>query len=313
MSQRSLTGYDNQDVDEHPSKEEESSGVSAGTKVKHYDEEVFLYNASTGKLICASCDPSGARPHGVEYQDMGPGDNIISLAGGHQVWHKTTWIAANVPGWTPYHEAIALYQSRYLSNEGRLFFNSHDALVPGDVNGTEDVYEWEPPAVGNCTVGGARYGERSGGCVGLISSGTSDEESAFLDSSVSGSDVFFIAQSGLAGRTSEATLSVYDAHECTPQSPCPPAAGTPPPACETEATCRPASVPQPTIFGRPPSGTFNGPGNSPPASPTVTKVAKKTVKCKRGDVRSKKGKCVRKKSKKTRAKKSAHTNRRTHS
>ena len=37
-----------------------------------------------------------------------------------------------------------LYQSRYLSNEGRLFFNSADALVPHDSNGREDVYEYEP-------------------------------------------------------------------------------------------------------------------------------------------------------------------------
>lgn len=25
----------------------------------------------------------------------------------------------------------------------RVFFDSGDAVVPGDVNGTEDVYEWE--------------------------------------------------------------------------------------------------------------------------------------------------------------------------
>ena len=41
--------------------------------------------------------------------------------------------------------------SRYLSNSGRLFFDSADALVPQDVNGKEDVYEYEPPGEGSCT------------------------------------------------------------------------------------------------------------------------------------------------------------------
>ena len=52
MSERSLTGYSNRDV---------RSGVA--------DEEVFLYDAASnggeGELVCASCDPTGARPHGV--------------------------------------------------------------------------------------------------------------------------------------------------------------------------------------------------------------------------------------------------------
>ena len=47
MSQRSLTGYDNRDA--------------VGGKP---DEEVYLYNASSERLVCASCDPTGARPLG---------------------------------------------------------------------------------------------------------------------------------------------------------------------------------------------------------------------------------------------------------
>ena len=48
MSERSLTGYDNRDA---------NSGVP--------DEEVFLYDADTGRLVCASCNPTGARPVGL--------------------------------------------------------------------------------------------------------------------------------------------------------------------------------------------------------------------------------------------------------
>jgi hypothetical protein len=39
-------------------------------------------------------------------------------------------------------------QSRYLSDDGgRVFFNCSDALVPQDINGAEDVYEWEADGV----------------------------------------------------------------------------------------------------------------------------------------------------------------------
>jgi len=56
MSLRSLTGYDNSDA------------VSGKP-----DEEVYLYDGAAGQLACASCDPTGARPHGVEYGSSGEG------------------------------------------------------------------------------------------------------------------------------------------------------------------------------------------------------------------------------------------------
>ena len=57
-----------------------------------------------------------------------------------------------LPGPTPYEFGDAFYQSRYLSNDGRLFFNSSDALVPQDTNGKEDVYEYEPDGIGACAL-----------------------------------------------------------------------------------------------------------------------------------------------------------------
>src|SRR6185437_6077035 len=55
MSQRPLTGYDNHDANSDK-----------------LDEEVYLYDATAsagaGAVVCASCDPTGARPIGVEYQ-----------------------------------------------------------------------------------------------------------------------------------------------------------------------------------------------------------------------------------------------------
>ena len=51
MSNRSLTGYDN--VDANP--------AAKGAR----DEEVYLYDAATKLLLCASCNPNGQPPHGV--------------------------------------------------------------------------------------------------------------------------------------------------------------------------------------------------------------------------------------------------------
>jgi hypothetical protein len=92
-SKRSLTGYDN---------------TSGGFAVP----EVFLYNAASGELACASCDPSGEPPvSGVQLELM-----KIGRAGG---------------------------APRFLSSSGQVFFDTADALLPSDTNGQTDVYEYE--------------------------------------------------------------------------------------------------------------------------------------------------------------------------
>jgi hypothetical protein len=356
MSNRSLTGYDNTDVDEQPTLEEQEHGVSASAHVQRHDEEVYLYDAATGRTSCASCDPTGARPHGREYQNEHGEGLENGLVGSFKVWYPKTWLAANVPTWTPQTYDVAIYQSRYLSDEGRLFFNSSDGLVPKDVNEQEDVYEYEPqgvpaPAPGEtghaCASAAASgsevykpahafesgpvregekglAGEEGAGCVALISSGTSGEESAFMDASAGGGegehgvagsagggDVFFLTAAHLVGGEIENGESLYDAHECTANSPCTQEAQAPP-ECETAEGCRAAPEPQPSIYTAPASATFNGLGNpapEPAAKAPAKKVTKKTVKCHKGFIKNKKGQCVKQK-KHTKAKKAAHTNRR---
>jgi hypothetical protein len=256
MSNRPLSGYDNRDA-------------VSGKR----DEEVFIYDASaasgTDNPACASCDPTGARPRGQEFGTLA----VKTLVGGDTVWRPQQWLAANIPGWTPYTIGQALYQSRYLSNSGRLLFNSNEALSPQDVNGTWDVYEYEPPTVGSCTSTSVSFGERSGGCVALISSGTPPEESGFLDASEDGSDVFFLTAGKLTRQDKDSALDVYDAHVCSGGSPCISEPAAAPPPCATEASCRPAPSPQPEIFGFPASATFSGIGNivPPPAAPAKPK------------------------------------------
>jgi NHL repeat len=264
MSQGSLTGYDNRD------------SVSGAA-----DQEVFLYDtqgrAGSGALICASCNPTGARPEGVFDQGVFPG----LLADRPLNWGGQT-LAGSIPGWTKIGRLRALYQSRYLSDSGRLFFNAADALVPQDSNGVMDVYEYEAPKSevqpisNSCTTEAPTYSHSAGGCISLISSGTSSEESTFLDASESGDDVFFLTAAQLSQRDKDDALDVYDAsvggRESEPSNAV---------ECSGDACQQPATPPDDSTPG---SLTFNGPGN--------------VNECPKGK-QLKKGKCVKKKQKKT--------------
>jgi DNA-binding beta-propeller fold protein YncE len=254
MSQEPLTGYDN--LDANP--------AAGGAR----DEEVFLYDAQSGRLACASCNPSGAPPQGVfDTEQAGEGYGLV--ADRPQTWNGH-WLAGSLPGWTLYelNTPRSEHQSRYLSNDGRLFFNSADPLssqvtaptrqetVDGHSTevGVENVYEYEPDGLGTCT--------GQPGCVSLISAGTSPQESAFLDASEGGNDAFFLTAAQLVAQDTDNSLDVYDARVCgTAESgPCLPVKAPPPPSCGGEE-CRPAAPQQPS-FGPAPTSTYSGPGNT---------------------------------------------------
>jgi hypothetical protein len=253
MSDRSLTGYDNRD---------ESSGEP--------DEEVYRYHyesaSAGGGLVCVSCNPSGARPAGW----LEPQGTLSDLV---EAW-QGRWVAATIPGRTEIDSpdahstaTAALYEPRYMLESGRLLFDSHDALVPQDVNGVGDVYEYESGGMGSCPVA-------SGGCVALLSGGTGPEESAFADASVSGNDVFFVTAEKLVSQDIGNEYDMYDAHTCSAEVPCPSAVAVPPP-CTTADSCKPAISSQPGIFGPSGSATFDGPGNPAALTSTTTVTPKK--------------------------------------
>ena len=293
MSDQDLTGYDTRDA------------VS-----ERSDEEVYLYDASANTLACASCDPTGALPLGISEGVSGFG------------------IASIVPAWSSFEDGVISgydqeYQPRYLSDSGRLFFDSYGALVPQDVNGAIDVYQYEPAGVpegehacSSTARSGSetfkptrgfevqgRSGQEGAGCVALISSGTSPEESTFIDASENGGDVFFLTTSRLAPQDFDNAPDVYDAHECAAASPCPPVQAQQPPACETEGSCRGAPAPAPSIYGAPSSATFDGAGNltqaSTTGSPAHVKQKKKKAECRMG-LGKKKHRCAKRKAKKPR-------------
>ena len=266
MSSESLTGYDNTDVNE-------ATG-------KHADQEVFLYDAETKLLVCASCNPSGARPRGV-FDTGQSGEGFGLVADRREIWNER-WLAGSIPGWTTEdHSTLTDYQSRYLSDSGRLFFNSADALVKHDTNhrletingkseavGVEDVYEYEPNGRGSCA--------EANGCVSLISSGTSEQESAFLDASASGNDAFFVTAQKLLPQDQDGNFDVYDARVCTEASPCLPPQVPQPQPCATSKSCNGTTSSTPALEA-PPTSTFQGPGNTAKQETLPEKVTKRPL------------------------------------
>jgi hypothetical protein len=165
------------------------------------------------------------------------------------------------------------YPQRNVSDAGQVFFETPDPLVPGDTNGKRDVYEWQD------------------GRDALISSGTSDANSYFLDASVNGSDVFFATAQPLLRRDTDSAYDIYDARTGG-GFPEPPASGAP---CEGSG-CRGAGTVAPVFSGSAASATFSGTGNlASPPTPVVSKkaVKKRAKRCKAGYER-KHGRCVRK-------------------
>jgi hypothetical protein len=259
MSAAPITGYDNVDV--HP----EAKGAR--------DEEVFLYDSASEALTCVSCNPSGARPSGVLDQNES-GEGLGLVVDRRKVW-LGRWLAGNVPGWTAQSLVSALFQARYLSDDGRLYFNSPDNLVPAATSGNENVYEYEPSGVGSCE-------SPSGACVALISSGASDRESAFIEATPDGGDVFFLTEANLLPQDTDTAFDIYDARTCTSLSPCltipAPVGG----GCAEAETCRPAGPPVQAPGGGAGSATLSGPGNPPAPPPQAqvqgTKTSKPAVK-----------------------------------
>ncbi len=275
MSGLPLTGYDNR-------------ALGSGERV----QEVFRYDSASGALACVSCNPSGARPRALV--PGAPAGQLAEEFDPNQLWEGEA-VAAVVPEATKLRGtgSISTYTPRYIQNDGRVFFNAADSLVPADSNGDGDVYEYEPAGVGTC---GAASGDAGtavvpGGCVSLISSDSAEGTAAFLDASQGARDVFFYSPARLSVIDEDSELDVYDAREEGQ-----PARLEPSAECQGEACQPPASPPESQT---PASATFQGPGNVKEEAPKP--------RCKQG----KGGKCVAKKHKKAHKKHAKKSHKRT--
>jgi hypothetical protein len=190
--------------------------------------------------------------------------------------------AAWIPTWEQ-----PTHASNVISTNGqRLFFNSFDALLPGDTNGTQDVYQWETLGTGTCKESDPRFFAQNGGCIDLISSGQNPFESEFWEASPDGEDVFFNTEASLVPQD-PGSIDLYDARV---------QGGFPQPVvkeqCEGEA-CQ--SPPPPPAYNDGSSATYNGPANV--KQPKRKRCAKGKRRVRRGG----KARCVKKKGQRRRA------------
>jgi hypothetical protein len=224
-SRGSVTGYDNFGAGNDCTEDERSAPCN----------EVYVYDAVTGRVTCVSCNPSGA-----------PATSDALL------YHREDPVFIR-PSDIMYPQDLP----RNLSADGsRVFFETEEALLPQDTNGAMDVYEWEREGAGSC---GSGHG---GGCLYLISTGKSSEPSLFAEASASGGDVFFFTRQSLVGQDDDTLVDLYDAREgggIEAQD-----AAAPVAPCLGEA-CRAALSPPPAI-GVPVSQVFSGPGNLAPVA-----------------------------------------------
>ncbi|HET8955332.1 MAG TPA: NHL repeat-containing protein [Solirubrobacterales bacterium] len=271
MSELSLTGYDNRDA---------TTGEPT--------QEVFVYDAATGSLRCASCNPTGGAPKALKI----PLEARFPMVD-PQFLLRDRLIAAALPQARAFgNQEYSTYRPRSVLDNGRVFFNAADSLVSGDSNGTWDAYQYEPIGTGSCSVssGGATTARIENACISLISSGTSDTEAAFLDASANGDDAFFITPSRLSALDTDSVYDIYDARVNGTAATIDPIT-----ECAGEA-CQPLVAPpnDPT----PASEAFRGPGN-----------LKQCPKGKRKVKRHGKVRCVPKSKKKKSAKKAGQSRR----
>jgi hypothetical protein len=235
---------------------------------------VYVYNAVTGRLWCASCNPSGEAPTDEIYSEFATIIRGELTREAPKVWGSFLPVSNSLTGQQP----------RVISDDGdRVFFDSLEPLVPGDTNGFLDVYEGEAPGEGSCTAQSASV--VTGGCTFLLSGGLDPENSYLVDASANGSDVFFVSRGQLAKGAPGGYEELYDARVGGVASP-------------EEARCSGAGCqgepPAAPSFATPSSLTAAGRGNTSPAVVPGTKqvVPKAAPRCKRGFVR-KHGRCVR--------------------
>jgi hypothetical protein len=152
-----------------------SACVLVGTQgaTNGHCDALYRYDASLQQIACVSCGPSGAAPTSDATFDQSAPDG---------------------PASSPL---------RAMSDDGSfVFFQTASPLLPGDTNGTLDVYEWH------------------NGQLSLLSAGGASGPSFFLDSTPDGGDVYIGTHARLVGEDTDSEGDVYDARVCSGADPC---------------------------------------------------------------------------------------------
>jgi hypothetical protein len=125
--------------------------------------EVFVYDAEADSVSCATCRFTGTRNGAAQLSS-----EEVSMARG-----------------------VSNHETRAMLNDGRAFFTSGEGLVPADVNGRDDVYEWKD------------------GMPRLISPGTANADATFQEVSPDGTRVFFTTTERLVGQDRDTLTDMY--------------------------------------------------------------------------------------------------------
>lgn len=175
--------------------------------------EIYRYEVSSGKLACLSCSPIDA-----------PAESDARL-------EKTQILDPASP-------LTAVTRIANVTDDGAtVFFQTGDALVTGDVDGVDDVYEWKE------------------GRISMVSSGHSPLSNYLYGMTPDGNDVFFTTNDRLVPADPSELGSIYDARigggfpEASENG-----------ACELDS-CQGQGTPAPALAGAA-SAAFQGSGNA---------------------------------------------------
>lgn len=209
--------------------------------------ELYLYDAEADSLSCVSCNPTGRAATADALID------VRDLAATSQPTSDS---------------------AQALTDDGkRVFFNTGEALVPEDVNGRPDAYEYDIATRTHH----------------LLSTGRSTSPSYFIDATANGDDAFIVTRERLVGWDIDNDYDMYDVRVGggLPE-PVPPVPGCAADAC-LPSTSTPPATPAPN------STSYRGPGNvraslrkhartrcaRKPAHKKAKKAARRCVKRKR--------------------------------
>ncbi len=188
--------------------------------------QYYRYDDRDGSVVCLSCAPAGSTRAAPP-----------SIAASNQA------VPARV---------------RVMSDDGSiLFFPCNEALVPEDVNGGRDLYEWHDGVRGLITSGVKQY--------------TAFAQASLYGTTASGRDVFFRDNAALTPEVQDSAFQLYDAR-VGGGFPSPPGV---PPACAGQE-CR-GPIPDQPLLADPASALLSGSGNvAAPRMPTLA-VARVTA------------------------------------
>jgi hypothetical protein len=144
--------------------------------------EIYRYTLG-GASLCVSCNPTGA---------AATSDASLTDLNYGFVKSPTPEAASRLRNVSP--------------DGGRIVFQTEEQLVADDTNAVSDVYEWEANGAGSC-----HSEEQNGGCLFLISTGTSSQPSYLADSDKGLNNVFFLTAQPLVPQDKDEFIDMYDA------------------------------------------------------------------------------------------------------